>query len=153
MGEHRYESCEASLRVGYRRYRKTTNLLSEGNLSGIGEEALMWRGRHRYGRRGRFPKPVTLGTTPSITNFTPNPLRNLEPIFVEFAEVEAFRLVDMEGLSQEEAGQKMSISRGTIWRLIQSARKKVAQALSEGRPIYIVTSTPSKDVQNDKEIK
>jgi len=110
----------------------------------------MWRGRHRCGQRGRFPKPVTLEATPSITNFTPNPLRNLEPIFVEFAEVEAFRLVDMEGLSQEEAGQKMSISRGTIWRLIQSARKKAAQALSEGRPIYIVTSTPSKDVQNDK---
>jgi len=63
----------------------------------------MWRRRHRYGRRGRFPKPVTLGATPSITNFTPNPLRNLEPVFVEFAEVEAFRLVDMEGLSQEEA--------------------------------------------------
>jgi uncharacterized protein len=113
----------------------------------------MWRGRHRYGQRGKPPKPVTLGTNPSITSFTPNPKRNLEPIFVEFAEVEAFRLVDMEGLSQEEAGQKMSISRGTIWRLVQSARKKAAQALSEGRLIHIVTSTPSKDFQNDKEIK
>jgi len=113
----------------------------------------MWRERHRYGRRGRFPKPVTLGTIPHITSFTPNPPRNLEPIFIEFAEVEAFRLVDMDGLSQEEAGQRMSISRGTIWRLVQSARRKVSQALSEGRPIYIVTSTPSKNVQNDNETK
>jgi predicted DNA-binding protein (UPF0251 family) len=113
----------------------------------------MWRGRHRYGRRGRFPKPVTLGTIPPITSFTPNPPRNLEPVFIEFAEVEAFRLVDMEGLSQEEAGQRMSISRGTIWRLVQSARRKAAQALSEGRPIYIVTSTPSKNVQNDNDAK
>jgi predicted DNA-binding protein (UPF0251 family) len=113
----------------------------------------MWRGRHRYGRRGRFPKPVTLETIPLITSFTPNPPRNLEPVFIEFAELEAFRLVDMDGLSQEEAGQKMSISRGTIWRLVQSTRRKAAQALSEGRPIYIVTSTPSKNAQTDNEVK
>jgi predicted DNA-binding protein (UPF0251 family) len=107
----------------------------------------MWRGRHRYGQRGRLPKPITLGTIPNITSFIPNPPRSLEPVFIEFAEVEAFRLVDMEGLSQEEAGQRMSISRGTIWRLVQSARRKTAQALSEGRPIHIVTSKPSGDAQ------
>lgn len=107
----------------------------------------MWRGRHRYGRRGRHPKPITLGTIPHITSFTPNPPRSQEPVFVEFAEIEAFRLVDMEGLSQEEAGERMSISRGTIWRLVQSARRKTAQALSEGRPIYIVTSKPSEDIK------
>jgi predicted DNA-binding protein (UPF0251 family) len=110
----------------------------------------MWRGRHRYGQRGRFPKPVTLGTIPSITSFTPNPPRNPEPVYIEFAEVEAFRLVDMEGLSQEEAGQRMSISRGTIWRLVQSARKKTSQALSEGRPIYIVTFYPDKNALNNE---
>ena len=87
----------------------------------------MWRGRHRYGRRGRFPKPITLGNVPPVTCFTPNPLRIQEPVFIEFAEVEAFRLVDMEGFSQDEAGQRMSISRGTIWRLVQSARRKTAQ--------------------------
>jgi predicted DNA-binding protein (UPF0251 family) len=113
----------------------------------------MWRGRHRCGRRGRFPKPVTLGAIPSITSFVPNPLRNQESVFIEFAEVEAFRLVDLEGLSQEEAGQKMNISRGTIWRLVQSARRKTAQALSEGKTIYIVTSTQSKKVQNKNETK
>jgi predicted DNA-binding protein (UPF0251 family) len=53
------------------------------------------------------------------------------------AELEAFRLVDLEGLSQEEAGQRMRISRGTVWRLVQSARKKTAQAISEGRPLTI----------------
>jgi predicted DNA-binding protein (UPF0251 family) len=111
----------------------------------------MWRGRHRCGRRGRFPKPINLGVTPSITRFSPSPSRNLEPVFIEFAEVEAFRLVDMEGFSQEEAGKRMSISRGTIWRLVQRARRKAAQALSEGKPIYIVASTPSKNVQNSNE--
>ena len=111
----------------------------------------MWRGRHRCGGRGRFPKPITLGVLPTITSFTPNPSRNLEPVFIEFAEMEAFRLVDVEGLSQEEAGQRMSISRGTIWRLVQRARRKTAQALSEGRPIYIVTSTPSQSKSTKNE--
>ena len=139
--------------MGSRRNRELINGLRKDKQSGIGERPVMWRGRHRYGRRGRFPKPVTLGSIPPITSFIPNPTRDPEPIFIEFAEVEAFRLVDMEGLSQEEAGQRMSISRGTIWRLVQSARMKTSQALSEGRPIYIVTSTPSTTVQKNDETK
>ncbi len=138
--------------MGSRRNRESINVLSERQAVSR-EENLMWRGRHRCGGRGRFPKPVTLGGFPPITSFTPNPSRNLEPVFIEFAEIEALRLVDKEGLSQEEAGQRMSISRGTIWRLVQSTRRKAAQALSEGRPIHIVTSTPSKNVQNDNETK
>jgi len=110
----------------------------------------MWRGRRRYGRRGRFPKPVTLGLIPPITSFTPYPPRTAEPVLIEFAEMEAFRLVDKEGLSQEEAGQRMGVSRGTVWRLVQSARKKTAQALSEGRPIYI---TSGQKWPNDKQTK
>lgn len=103
----------------------------------------MWRRRNRCGRRGRFPKPVTFGAVPAVGCFTPTPLRNTEAIFIEMAELEALRLVDMEGLSQEEAGQRMSISRGTIWRLVQSARKKTAQALTEGRPLQIAASLSS----------
>jgi len=101
----------------------------------------MWRQRFRYGRRGRLPKPIMLRLNPPVNSFTPNPPQNLEPILMEPAELEAFRLVDMEGLSQEEAGQRMGVSRGTVWRLVQRARRKAAQALSEGRPIYIM-STP-----------
>jgi predicted DNA-binding protein (UPF0251 family) len=105
----------------------------------------VWRRRHRRGQRGRFPKPVTFGTIPVVDSFTPSPLINAEPVFMEMAELEAFRLVDMEGLSQEEAGQKMSVSRGTIWRLVQSARKKTAQALTEGRPLQILVSQSSEE--------
>jgi predicted DNA-binding protein (UPF0251 family) len=94
--------------------------------------------RRRRGRRGRFPKPVNLGITPPITGLTPNPARNVEPILIDTAEMEAFRLVDLEGLSQEEAGQRMGVSRGTVWRLLQSARRKTAQALTEGRPLQII---------------
>jgi len=53
------------------------------------------------------------------------------------AELEALRLADLEGISQEEAGIRMGVSRGTIWRLLHRARRKIAQALIEGRRIQI----------------
>lgn len=53
------------------------------------------------------------------------------------AELEALRLVDLEGLSQEETGARMGVSRGTVWRLLQETRRKIAAALSEGRRIDI----------------
>jgi predicted DNA-binding protein (UPF0251 family) len=92
-----------------------------------------------------------LGMTPPVNNFTPNPLGNREPIFIEMAELEAFRLVDLEDLSQEEAGQKMGVSRGTIWRLVQSARRKTAQALSEGRPLSISPFTSERSISQKNE--
>ena len=100
-----------------------------------------WRYRHRHGRIGRLPKPISIEKATTTDKFTPSPQGNLDPVYIEPAELEAFRLVDLEGLSQEEAGEKMGVSRGTVWRLVQSARKKTAQALSEGRSIYIVSST------------
>ena len=67
------------------------------------------------------------------------------------AELEAFRLVDLEGLSQEEAGRKMGVSRGTIWRLVQSARRKTAQALSEGRPLSIAPFSSERNTSQNNE--
>jgi predicted DNA-binding protein (UPF0251 family) len=94
--------------------------------------------RRRRGRRGRPPKPVRVGKTAPITGLVPNPVGDLGSIYINKAELEALRLVDLEGLSQEEAGQRMGVSRGTIWRLLQKARSKTAQALTEGRPLQIV---------------
>jgi predicted DNA-binding protein (UPF0251 family) len=93
--------------------------------------------RRRQGRRGRFPKPVTIPTPAKIQKFIPQPTTKVNTITLEPAELEALRLVDLEGLSQEQAGTKMGVSRGTIWRLVKSARRKVAQALTEGRPLII----------------
>ena len=97
----------------------------------------MSRRRCRRGRRGRFPKPVIIPNPSKVEKLIPEPKTTDSPISIEPAEVEALRLVDLEGLSQEQAGTKMGISRGTIWRLLQSARRKVAQALSEGRPLTV----------------
>ncbi len=54
-----------------------------------------------------------------------------------YAELEAIRLVDLDGLSQEEAALSMGVSRRTFWSDLKSARTKVARALVEGRPIRI----------------
>jgi predicted DNA-binding protein (UPF0251 family) len=44
-------------------------------------------------------------------------------------ELEALRLCDLEGLTQEEAGLRMGVSRGTVQRTVKQARSKVAHAL------------------------
>ena len=102
------------------------------------------RHRRRRGRRGRFPKPVSIEKGPVVEAFVPSPHGNREPVYIDATELEVLRLVDLEGLSQEEAGTKMRISRGTVWRLIQSARKKTAQALTEGRPLRIAPLSPKR---------
>jgi predicted DNA-binding protein (UPF0251 family) len=107
----------------------------------------MSRRRCRRGRRGRFPKPVIIPTPLKVEKFIPQPRIPDKPIIIEPAEIEALRLVDLEGLSQEQAGTEMGVSRGTIWRLLQSARKKVAQALTEGRALA-VTNEANQPTEN-----
>jgi len=100
-------------------------------------EDVQRRARQRRGPRGRSPTPVFIGKQPPATSFTPEGNPYSEAVTLEGAEIEALRLVDLEGLSQEEAGERMGVSRGTIWRLLQGARSKIAAALSEGRKIDI----------------
>jgi predicted DNA-binding protein (UPF0251 family) len=47
-------------------------------------------------------------------------------------ELEALKLCDYEGLFQEQAGEKMGVSRGTVQRILTSARRKTAEALATG---------------------
>jgi predicted DNA-binding protein (UPF0251 family) len=84
-----------------------------------------------------MPTPVKVGHTPSVKTFRPEPEGHGEPIQLDLAELEAVRLVDMEDLSQEAAGEAMGVSRGTIWRLLQSGRRKTVTALVEGRILTI----------------
>jgi len=93
-------------------------------------------------RKQRKISQTSYNTNPSkVERFIPEPRTTSESIIIEPAEVEALRLVDLEGLSQEEAGLEMGVSRGTIWRFLQSARKKVTQALTEGRPLTVNNNT------------
>jgi len=71
----------------------------------------------------------------SVFKPTGTPLYELEQIRLQRDELEVLRLCDRDGLVQEQAGIRMGISRGTVQRLLASARKKVAQALVEGAAI------------------
>jgi len=92
-------------------------------------------------------KPRFLGFRPGPITFMPfapggPPIPSGEPIYMTYDEYEAFRLTYIEGLNQEDAAKRMKISRGTVWRCLESAREKVARMLVERRPL-MVTSAPS----------
>lgn len=76
---------------------------------------------------------------PRVTFFKPagTPPHALEEVRLSVEEAEAIRLKDLEGLEQEECAQKMSISRPTFHRVLESARKKLADALLNGKAIRI----------------
>jgi predicted DNA-binding protein (UPF0251 family) len=60
------------------------------------------------------------------------PLQQLRHIDIQQDELEVLRLCDFEGLFQVQAGERMGVSRGTVQRLLTSARRKVAEALTTG---------------------
>lgn len=59
------------------------------------------------------------------------------PITLKLEEYETLRLIDREGFSQAQCGKYMHIARATVQQIYTSARKKVADALVEGRTIEI----------------
>ncbi|MBI4683722.1 MAG: DUF134 domain-containing protein [Nitrospirae bacterium] len=65
------------------------------------------------------------------------PMSEIEQIALYRDELEALKLCDADDLTQEEAGKKMGISRGTVQRILSSARRKTAQALSECKAIVL----------------
>lgn len=69
---------------------------------------------------------------------TGTPLTELRQFELYRDEMEALRLCDGEGMTQEEAGRSMGVSRGTIQRIITSARKKTASAITGGHALIFV---------------
>ncbi len=63
------------------------------------------------------------------------PSTDLEFITLYRDELEALRLCDKEDLTQQEAGKRMGISRGTVQRLLSSGRKKMVTAITEQKAI------------------
>ncbi|KAJ51654.1 putative DNA-binding protein (UPF0251 family) [Clostridium tetanomorphum] len=61
----------------------------------------------------------------------------IEEIVLKVEELEAMRLKDIEGLNQEQCAESMQVSRQTFQNIIDSARKKIAIALTKGNAINI----------------
>jgi len=87
----------------------------------------------------RPPIERSVGGVPRVTLFKPAavPGRALEQLSLAVDELEAIRLVDLEGLSHEQAASAMGVSRQTVGRVLERGRAKVAEALVFGKAILI----------------
>ncbi|MBN1338930.1 MAG: DUF134 domain-containing protein [Bacteroidales bacterium] len=76
---------------------------------------------------------------PLFTEFKPLGVsgRLLGQTLLSLDEYEAFRLADYNGLSHAEAAGEMEISRSTFTRLIEQARKKIADLIINGNLLLI----------------
>jgi predicted DNA-binding protein (UPF0251 family) len=85
-------------------------------------------------------KPRWVGFEPPRVCFLPQPVPVglVGPaglVVLTLDELEAIRLADLEGLAQEEAARRMNVSRPTFGRIVEQARRKVAEGLVHGRGI------------------
>jgi hypothetical protein len=65
------------------------------------------------------------------------PVTELEEVVMALDEFEALRLADLDGLYQEQAAERMKVSRPTFGRIIDSAHRKIADALVHGKALRI----------------
>jgi uncharacterized protein len=89
-----------------------------------------------------MPRPIhcrRIASLPGSSLFKPAgiPACSLGEVVLAIDEFEALRLADYEALYQEQAAERMSVSRQTFGRIVETARKKVAQALIEGLVLRI----------------
>ncbi|MDD2284868.1 MAG: DUF134 domain-containing protein [Paludibacter sp.] len=80
-----------------------------------------------------------VGSPPLMKGYKPFgiPRTELETIVLQFDEYEAIRLLDYEGLLQEQAAERMNVSRPTLTRIYEQARRSIAKAFVEGKMILI----------------
>ena len=78
-------------------------------------------------------------TPPIMQGFKPFGLSlcDLEPILLSYEGYESIRLVNYDLLPQEEAAEKMQVSRPTFTRIYNKALKTIAKAFVEGKAIVI----------------
>ena len=76
---------------------------------------------------------------PLMSGFKPFGISRMmnEEVVLPYDGYESIRLLDYEGLLQEEAAEKMNVSRPTLTRIYENARKTIAKAFVEGKMIVI----------------
>jgi predicted DNA-binding protein (UPF0251 family) len=87
-------------------------------------------------------RPVKLRCVAQLPNagfFRPVgiPANALQGVCISVEEAESIRLKDLEGLEQEECAGRMHVSRPTFHRILESGRRKLADALINGKAIQI----------------
>ena len=76
---------------------------------------------------------------PNINCFGPLdfPVDTVNAIYMTVDEYETIRLIDLDGLTQEECANQMNISRTTVQGIYNDARRKLAESLINGKVLCI----------------
>ncbi|MBN1279508.1 MAG: DUF134 domain-containing protein [Chlorobium sp.] len=93
-------------------------------------------------KQNRAGRPVScrcIEDIPKFTCFKPEGIApsRLQSVVLTVDEVEALRLADKLGLYQSDAASRMKVSRQTFGRIIESAHRKVAEAIIDGKSICV----------------
>ncbi|MDK6028121.1 DUF134 domain-containing protein [Ignisphaera sp. 4213-co] len=108
--------------------------------------------RHRHGWFREAGPRIPIGNVMSVEDTIFIPIKSLENIEVKDCieiydyEIKALVYIHIEGLSTEEAANKMGLSKATFWRILEGARFKIAKALSERKPMKLVST---RQISND----
>lgn len=65
------------------------------------------------------------------------PLCKTESVIIKFEEYESLKLINYDGLQQEQAAQQMNVSRPTFTRIYNRALNLIAKSFVEGKAIEI----------------
>ena len=74
---------------------------------------------------------------PDHWEFSPEEAADGEPIIMSLDEFETIRLLDREGMTQEQCAERMGVARTTVTAIYESARRKTAEALVDGKRLLI----------------
>ncbi len=85
----------------------------------------------------RKPHCRRIGGYPDCWVFSPEERSQSDPVVLTLDEFETVRLLDREGLTQEECAARMDVARTTVTAIYENARRKIAEALVDGRELRI----------------
>ena len=78
-----------------------------------------------------------IGGYPDCWEFFPEETASKEPVIMSLDEFETIRLLDREGMTQEQCAERMGVARSTVTAIYDSARRKMAEALVDGKHLLI----------------
>ena len=87
---------------------------------------------------------------PVYRSFSPDDIDASESVLMTVDEFEALRLLDNEGLTQEQCAARMNVSRTTVTAIYDSARKKIGDVLVNGKRLLILYDVENGEIVSEQ---